>query len=185
MAGFIVDITKRYGNVTYEWGNRYIVNAADLTDASSVAAILVTGEKVIHSSFVEFIQARVATVAANDGNYITLPLTGFGEQVPDGLPLPAITTVNVEVQIAGFGRPGRKFYHPFLDPSYMSTVKEFSWLDGYLTTVFDAVIQMISDANDNGTPIVRDPDHEWLEAIAVQRLFGYHQFTKQSPRPAP
>lgn len=185
MPDYIVDITHQYGAVLYEWGNRYIVHANDLTDAASAVPLIVAQETLFHSEAVAYIQARVATVEANDGVYVTIPLGDFGQITDLAVPLPAITTVNIEVQVAGFGRPGRKYYHPFLSAAYGSTTVPFTWLNSYLEEVQNDVITMIDNLTTNGTPLVRDADHEWLQAVTVHRVFGYHQFTKQSPRPSP
>ena len=183
MPAFIVDITKRVGEVLYEWGNRYLVNGTDLTDAASAVAIIAAAESNIHSELVTFVQGRVATVTANDGVYVTVPLDLTG-QIATATPwLPPITTDNIEVLCEGLGRPGRKYYHPMLDCGQANTAAIFQWLGSYLTEVKDQVEQMINDCQDNGTPIIKNLDSGWLPQVSVQKSFGYHQFTKQSPRP--
>jgi hypothetical protein len=183
MPLFIVDITKSVNAGQFEWGNRYLINAADLTDASSAVAIVAGREAEFHGALVEFTQGRVATATPFDGEYNTVPLSLTGELLTSDALLPPITTINTEVRIAGFGRPGRKYFHPFLDLNFMSAVRPFCWLDTYVSDVLDKMVLMIGDMSDNGTPIVKDLDHEWLEVVVVQRAYGYHQFNKQSPRP--
>lgn len=179
MPAFIVDITKQHAVTLESWGNRYLVNAADLTDASSAAPIIASAEASFHFGGIEFVQARVATLTANDGVYVTIPLTNVGQMAVTGKTMPLFCTLDVVAHPSGFGRPLRKYYHTGFDDVFYDA--DFTYDDALLSTVFDNITQMVSDLNDNGTPWIKNTDHE-VVAIAVKTRVLSHQFTKASKR---
>lgn len=182
---FIIDYTKRHSVSQITWGNRYLVLATDLTEAISALDALTPLEVAVHQATVEILQARVATLAANDGLYVSVPLSEVGSVGETGPEMPAITTINVEMLAAGFGRPSRKYYHGFYGTSAMHLTVAQRWSDARVTAVRDAMLTAIGALQDNATPMC-DPDEQLItEAVIVQRLFGFHQFHKQSPRTPP
>jgi hypothetical protein len=179
---FIIDVIKRFGSVIHRWGNRYLVLAEDITAASETVPDIVAGEKAFHSQYVNFERARVSSAVANDTLYENVYLSGTGDIVPVNLALPAITTMNVIVPVSGFGRPSRKFYHLFVDASYMSTTNDQEWLGSLVGTCGEAMVTMQGSLLALDTPLVDPQQQLWTNNIIVDPLFGFHQFHKQSPR---
>lgn len=179
---FIIDFTKEHSVNLQKWGNRYLIRADDLTEAISAVPLFEDLERGAHSEGVAILQARVATVAANDGLYLNVPLDWVGTQATDDVILPLITTMNLEIIPDGFGRPSRKYYHPCVGPSLCSTTLFQQWLPTFLSDVRDAMIATITACNSNSTPLVDPDDQPLTEAVIAQRQFGFHQFHKRSPR---
>jgi hypothetical protein len=179
---WIVDVIKRYGNVIQRWGNRYIVQADDLTAAEDAVPIIVVAEKAIHSAYVNFERARVSSMVENDTLFTNLYLAGTGDVVVTTPALPAITTLNVIVPVSGSGRPSRKFYHTFFTSDQMSDVTPQEW-DGLLLPDFEtAVNTMILECETASVPIVDPQGQLWSQQAYAVPGFGFHQFHKQSPR---
>lgn len=179
MAIYIVDVSKLLQGTLQSWGNRYLINAGDLTEAASAAPIIVAAERAFHSESVEFTQARVATLAANDGLYLTLPQAGNGSRPVDGNVAPIQCCVRVDFQVSGFGRPSRKFYHTGCGTNEIDPGQR--WETAVLADTDAAVAQLISDLGDNGTFWV-DPQGQEVIQQSVKGLIAYHQFTKASKR---
>lgn len=182
MPAYIVDITKQHQTTLESWGNRYLVNAADLTDAASAVPIIVGQEKNIHFSNINFLQARVATFVANDGVYVTIPLDEVGQVPLTGKQMPLFLVVETVIQAAGFGRPMRKYYHTGFDDVHYDA--DFTYDDDFLDDVLTCQTQIIDLLSDNGTPWIKDLDHEATFAT-VRKLVLSHQFTKASKRNTP
>lgn len=179
---FIIDITKQHSVSQIKWGNRYLVRANDLTDASSAVGTLTALEIAVHQATVDLVQARVSTVESSNDDYLTIPLASAGSVGETGPEMPAITTINVEVVVAGFGRPSRKFYHGFYGTSAMHLTLPQRWSSTRETAVFEAMQEAIDLLSSNSTPLVDPDNQEWTTAVIVQRTFGSHQFHKRSPR---
>lgn len=180
MAIFIVDITKEYNN--QEWGNRYLVDAPDLGSAQDAGIPLAEQEKTFHSQAINFIQARVASLAANDGLYVTIPLSGTGALVVLNNLLPLQTVVMADIIVGGFGRPSRKYYHVGMDADSIHPTTPQHWATAILAAVDGGVAAMAPTIAALDLKLV-DPDgQDWTETVRVDPKFRYHQFHKQSPR---
>jgi len=180
MTLFNIDVTKVHSITRENWGNRYYVNAADLTDAASAAPIIVTGEKAFHFDNIEFLQARVSTVAPFDSSYVTVPLTGNGSKILTGKQMPLFLCMEVKFPVFGFGKPLMKYYHTGFDDVFYDA--DFTYDDTLLSDALTALQDMLSDLQTNGTPMVKDGDHEALLNPIVRTLVLSHQFTKASKR---
>lgn len=174
---FIVDVKKRYIGNLQPWGNRYIIRADDLTAAQAAGPIIAVAEKNFHSQAVEFLQYRVATLEANDGLYISAPITGFGDLVPDGVIIPIQTCVRVDFSVAGFGRPSRKFYHVCVGVGSTDDVQR--WDAATVEAVDDGVQSMLGALESAGVPMV-DPQDQTVTGNSVMFDYAYHQFHKRS-----
>lgn len=182
MTLFIVDVTKQHSITLQTWGNRYIVNASDLTDAASAAPIIADSESEFHFERVNFVQARVATVTANDGIYVTVPLTNVGQNPITGKEMPLFLTLDGVFQVSGFGRPLRKFWHTCFDDTFYDT--DYTYDDAFLSSARTSVITMIDNLETNGTPWVKDGDSP-IVAVTLKTHVLSHQFTKASKRTTP
>jgi hypothetical protein len=183
MTIFIVDITKQHSVNLMEWGNRYLVRATDLTEAASAVPFLTDLEAGMHQATVNILQARVRVFAPGVAPYISIPIDAAGTVGETGPEMPAITTINVQVVVAGFGRPSRKFYHGFYGTSAMHLTVSQQWTDTRVNAAQSLLQTAIADLGTNATPLVDPDDQEWTDAVIVRKVFGSHQFTKQSPRP--
>ena len=177
MALFIVDVKKRYVGNLQPWGNRYIVRADDLETAQTAGPIIAINEKLFHSEAVEFLQYRVATVAANDGLYVSAPISGFGSRLVDGIVVPIQVCVRVDFSVNGFGRPSRKFYHTCVGVGDGGDVQR--WDIGLVELVDDSLQTMLTALSSNGTPMV-DVDDQTVTGESAFFSYAYHQFHKRS-----
>lgn len=184
MAIFIVDITKQHQVNLMEWGNRYLVRATDLTEAASSVPFFTDLEQAVHQATVSIMNARVRLLDPGDNPYVSIPIDAVGLVGETGPEMPAITTINAQIVVAGFGRPSRKFYHGFYGTSAMSLTASQQWTDDRLNGLSGALLSAIEGLAGNATPLVDPDDQEWTEAVIVRKVFGYHQFNKRSPRPA-
>lgn len=180
MAVFIVDITKQHTTTLESWGNRYLVNAADLTDAASCVPIIANAEKEFHFDNISFVQGRVATFAPNDGLYNTIPLTGVGAKAVTGKQMPLFCTLDVVLRAEGFGRPARKYYHTGFDDTFYDN--DFTYDDTFLSDVLASVTGLIEDLSNNSTPWVKNADSAILPIPTIKTRVLSHQFTKASKR---
>lgn len=180
MALFTIEVTKSCTSQgILHYGNRYIVAASDLTNAALAVDPIVTNEKVFHSQAVGYLRARVSTLAEGDDSFVTIPLSGAGGRTVSGDNLPAILTVNVAIQVIGFGRPSRKYYHTVVGEADQASG---AWTSGYVDDVLAAMADMITDVSAVGVDL-SDPDGQaWTEAAVLGRC-GTHQFSKRSKRP--
>jgi hypothetical protein len=182
MSLFIVDITKQHSVSLQTWGNRYLVDTTDLTAASSAAPIIGAYEQTVHSEGVLILQARIATLEANDGLYVNVPMDLVGLLDAEDKLLPLITTINLEMVPNGFGRPSRKYYHPCVGMTYVSATLFQQWDTTFLAGIRDGFVTLIEDLIANDTPL-NDPDGQRLTNLVVaQRQYGSHHFHKRSPR---
>lgn len=182
MALFIVDITKRHHVTLQSWGNSYLIDAATLTNAASAVSIIQGAEAAFHFDVVDFVRARVATQAANDGIYTTIPLTGTGDQISSGKTMPLFLAMEAVFQTQSPGRPLRKFYHTgFDDPFYDD---DFTFDNDLIDDAFVALGQMITDLGDNDTTYVKAVSNA-ATLVSIEALVKSHQFTKASKRPTP
>lgn len=179
MALFIVDVTKQHAVTLESWGNRYIVNATDTTDAASAAPIIADGEAAFHFSNINFVQARVATVTPSDGLYVTIPLTQVGLKPVTGKEMPLFCTLDGVFVTSGLGRPLRKYWHTGFDDTFYDA--DFTYDDTFLSDARSAIVGMISDLTDNGTPWVKDGDSPVVGIVLKTHVLS-HQFTKASKR---
>lgn len=112
MPMFVIDIEKVLGSEF--WSNVYQVRANNMSDASSVGASIVTAERNIHCTPVNFTKMRVRTADPADDTYIINTLAGTGlRAVQNGL-LPLFNTLRADFN-AATGRPSRKYWRGVLD----------------------------------------------------------------------
>jgi hypothetical protein len=177
---FIVDVKKEDAFTHQSWGNTYLVKAADLTDAASAAPIIVAAEKLFHFDRINFTQARVASKAADDGVYVTIPTSGAGAQITTGKTMPLFLCLEGFFNVAGFGRPLMKYWHTGFDDVFYDA--DFTFDNTLMTDAFTAVSDMISDLSTNGTPWCKTLSAEVLTAPILRAEVKAHQFTKASKR---
>lgn len=179
---FIVDVTKEHGATLQQWGNRYIIQADDLTAAASAVSIIVPYEKDFHFNGVNFLQARVSTLVPDDGLYVTVPLTGTGTKAVTGKTMPLFCCMRADFLTLGFGRPSRKYYHTGFDDVFYDA--DFTFDDTYLSDTFGDLEAMIADLSANATDWV-DPQGDPITAPIIKTRVTHHQFKKASRRVSP
>lgn len=110
MAVYQIDIEKSYSpttGTTVYWTNVYYVNAADSAAATTTGNSIVTLEKTLHATTVNFTKMRVrlANLAVTPGTIV--PLTGTGGRTAN-TPLPLFNVLRIDFAVAA-GRPNRKY----------------------------------------------------------------------------
>lgn len=183
MPLFIVDITKEFTLNGQTWGNRYIVEADTIGDAGGAGVLIRDQEKRFHSTDVTITRQRVASLEADNPDYVTTPLSIACLTGPPSSPVvPIQTVVRVDISRTGHGRPDRKFYHVCVGVEQIDDVQV--WEAAYVTTIDGVMSDMITDCTDNGTPLCDTHGNLWVLATTFAK-FGYHQFTKASKRALP
>ena len=180
MALFNVTIKKRDATTRQSWGNRYILDAADL-DAANVSAndIILTREKAMHYETVEFLEVLVSSREAFDSIFVSTPVSGLGVLTIGGNQMPLFCVVEVAIAATAAGRPGRKFYHVGAGVDSVETA--LNWDNATLTAVTSNLGTMLSDLSTASTPMVL-PGGGTLETAIAYSDIRSHQFTKASKR---
>lgn len=181
MALFNINIKKRDHVTRIEWGNRYIINAADLATAEGTYAFIVAAEKLFHFDRVDFLQALVSTVVEGDPFFVSNVLTGTGAQITTGKTMPLFCTMDVTFGASGGGRPGRKFYHTLFDDVFYDA--DLTYDAALLSDADEALTELMADLVDNDTPLVSPGDILYTSVAVLPDVLS-HQFTKASKRAA-
>lgn len=172
MVRYQVDIEKAVG--AEFWTNRYLIEAADLDEASTLTGFLVTGERSFHQNTVEFTKARVMTWPESDGEFKIITLNDFGELAVTGGSLPLFNVFRVDLQVAS-GRPSRKYYR--------TPVMENDQIDGNVMTAKLASLTPLINAmiTDMEGALV-DPQGSSITSCAVAGRVGMRQLRRGSKK---
>lgn len=180
MAIFQIDIEKKAlaGVSTGEfWTNRYLVQAATLSDAVLYAPNLYNMERDIHTGATGFTKCNVRDVDPSTDIYSTIPLnfTGtYGGGIPEDL-LPAMLVMRVDLGVAT-GRPSRKYYHLMLGEGSQSNG---GWNAAVLADVGGNWTSLLAAA---GTALLCDPQGAEIVSAAPKLEVTVHQFRRGSKR---
>jgi hypothetical protein len=105
---WVADIEKMY--LGEYWTNRYIIAAASLVDAATVASQIVGAERAIHMLQVLFTRYRVSDGAPNTDVYQVNNLNSYGTvDAETQYILPLFNVCRCDFNVAGGGRPSRKY----------------------------------------------------------------------------
>jgi len=180
MALFIVDIKKAQHTTRENWGNRYIVQADDLSTARDCGFIIVEFEKEIHFDNIDFISLRTSTVTTFDSDFFSDPLSGNGGVLTDGNVMPLFCTLDMKLASSAGGRHGLKFYHTgFGSGTYDG---DFTYDDTYLDGALASFVSFQTGLVGAGGSLVSpDGSKTYTTATFVEQVMS-HQFTKASKR---
>jgi len=117
MPVFKVDIEKEYANEF--WTNRYFVEAPDMAEASDCAMFIVSAERAIHWTSVEFKKVRISDTIPETEVFNTIILNLPGQQVLGGDPLPLFLVARVDFSVQN-QRPSRKYLRGVLHEGAIS-----------------------------------------------------------------
>lgn len=132
--------TQKIINGQY-WTNRYLLDL-DGPESVSDAMILsvVASEKVIHSSAVGFVSARVSDDVIGTDNFRIFPLSGVGTQPVTGGTLPGWMTTRVDFGIS-FGRPCRKYYRSYVGEV---AIDGHVWIAEYVASIQTTLTDLLA-----------------------------------------
>lgn len=165
MPLWTVDIEKQLG--LEFWTNRYILNSADLASATAVGAQIVTAERTIHTTDVNFNRYRVADLDPLTDIFTITPigLTGGVTKSTDYLPLFNVLRVDFGVEQ---GRPSRKYLRL---PIQESQQVDFAFTPGFLafvqTNYVDAMLGISQYVDVDGQNIINGAPKE---SVAMRQL---------------
>lgn len=130
MPVFRIDVFKGWRNRDMEqaWSNSYEINSTDtvVSSLSDTALAIVAAERLLHVTFVEFLQVRISTWAEEAGgvydpaSFTTIPLTGTGSRDNGGGDVMDYNVTFTVKRVPGSGRAGRLFYRGVLLESEVS-----------------------------------------------------------------
>lgn len=175
MAIYKIDIEKSTsptsGSTVY-WTNVYHVNAPDLANAITVGNSIVTLEKTIHASSVNFTKMRVqnTSVLAQAGTIV--PLSGAGgRSVTNAAPLFNVFRVDFAVSS---GRPSRKYLR---GPVATADITNGALQSAIVTSIQNNYITPLIN-----TGVMTDPQGQGFVSGAVFPSVGMRQLRRGSKR---
>lgn len=113
MPRFIADVEKELGGE--RWTNRYMLDAATLTEAHGICQTIAATERNIHSTEVNFKTARTRDDNPGSDVYAVTTLTGAGARTAGTSRLPLFNVARVDFMVEA-GRPSRKYLRlPFYE----------------------------------------------------------------------
>jgi hypothetical protein len=172
MPLFSLDIEKRL-NGEY-WTNRYILDRTDLGAATNSGGDILAAERTIHASFVEFTKFRVSDTVVNTDVYQVIQVNAFGQRTQSQEYLPLFNVVRVDFNVAGGGRPSRKYLRLPID--------ELEQSKGILEPTYVAYIQAnYADVIAGYTSYV-DVDGQVIDSGRVSVNVGMRQLRRGSKR---
>lgn len=180
MTRFIVDIQKREHTTRQSWGNRWIIDCADLDVGISAGFALLDFEQAIHFDRVDFTNIRVSTQAEFDSSFISTPLVIEGLVASTGKVMPLFCTLSMNLLASGGGRHGLKFFHTcFDDVNYDG---DLTYDDSYIAGVVSSAADMFAALSGVDTTLVSPTGSHEYNNVAVNPFVTSHQFTKASKR---
>jgi hypothetical protein len=126
-----IEIVKRYQQE--EWANDYLVNAANMAAAESLAATFAAMERAIHFDAITFVYARVSTTAKFDRIFDHLVIDLPGQiALSSGIMLPLWNTLRVDFR-TNDSDPSRKYFRGCLSAAQVDN--NFKVIPARLTAV--------------------------------------------------
>src|SRR4029450_7030898 len=118
MAIFRVQVFKSLDSSDREWSNTYLCEADTIDTVAAVLPDVGDAEGQMHLDNVTVTRARVSDIEPDTDVFqiVTLGVLGTRGTAGDGDWLPLFNTVRVDIDVAGGGRPSRKYYRsPLLE----------------------------------------------------------------------
>src|SRR6184192_1675970 len=111
MPIFRAQIFKQLDGSEREWSNTYPVQATDIDAAVTAVAGIPNHERPLHGDNVTITRMRVSDIVPGTDVFVIVPvgLVGTAFSAADQEWLPLFNTVRVDIQVAGGGRPSRKY----------------------------------------------------------------------------
>jgi len=177
MPVFQIDVEKSFGSAF--WTNRYFVTAASIENAHEGAAIILDREVQFHREDIVFTKYRTRTVTEGDDVFIITPVSVSGAQAPSGPYLPLFNVARVDISVAGFGRPSRKFYRIGLCAG--DVIPGFGFDVSLRNLVASEMAQMITETNANAS-FLCDADVDLWDTPTVFTPIAMRQLRRGSKR---
>lgn len=131
---FRITIVKAYNNI--EWSNDWLTIDATMADAATRAAQLVTFERNLHLTVVNFLYYRVSTTLIGDRSFRHTGINAPGLRGASGEPLPLYCTVRMDMPTAD-SDPARKYFRLPVQETEQST----ALLLGTTVTALQNIVQ--------------------------------------------
>ncbi len=160
------------------WTNRYLIQAAELSDAVTIGGQIRAIERNTSYDFVALTKYRVSDMAEDTDVYSTITdnLVGARTTPSGGDDLPLFCRVRMDFNVAGGGRPSRKYFcPPILEGETTAEQLTAAALSFYLSTYIVPLITLGS---------LVDPDNQaWVNG-SVAKDIGMRQLRRGSKRRA-
>lgn len=178
MPLFQIDVEKEaFGNF---WTNRYFVTSTSIENAHEGAEVIWNFEAAIHREDITIVKARTRTTTVGDDVFIVEPLALPGGIPPSGAFMPLWNVVRVDIKVAGFGRPSRKFYRVGLCAG--DQIPGFS-IDASLVSIIQGEMDnLVPNTNAVGA-FLCDADTDLWDIPTVFSTIAMRQLRRGSRRP--
>jgi len=187
MSRFVIQTYKVIGTqVGREFTNAYLCEADDIDTVAAALGDLVDAEKACFLDVVTIVRARVSDQDPDTDSFVILntATSGTRNTLGAGSYLPLYNTIRVDINVAGGGRPSRKYYRSPI----METDQENGELVSSVVTAMDsAVNNIISVMSAASAPLV-DPDGQLLVSSSTRtavQMRQLHRKRKKTPAPTP
>lgn len=177
MPIFQVDIEKNY--ISNYWTNRYLLQAATISDARAAGMQIVDAERTFHKSWITFTKYRTRTVIEGDDAFITTPLNLAGTWDVAGDAWPLFNVVRVDLPTNGLGRPSRKYYRCGLSDG---NVNNAGVLAPDTVSLFTLTLSDLIEVLNSSSSLWVDPDNQIINSAVVFPQVGMRQLRRGSRR---
>lgn len=110
MPIFRAQIEKFHQYTSEYWVNRYFINAATIEDAAVSMNGIRDAERQLYTSFITVTKGHVDDMQPNTDVYLTPTWNMAGTRpAPTGQMFPLFVVARVDLTVAGYGRPSRKY----------------------------------------------------------------------------
>jgi len=181
MTMFRVQVFKTITGSDREWSNTYLCEAPDIDTVVAVLPDVLADEAQMHLDNVTVTRARVSdTVVGTDVfAIVTGNLIGSRGTAETGDWLPLYNTIRVDIDVAGGGRPSRKYYRsPVLESE-----NDGGFLAGATQTFFDTAVGQIITTFETGSAPLVDPDGQTLVTPHTSNRIQMRQLHRKRKKP--
>jgi hypothetical protein len=170
---FRITIEKYHASSGEYWVNRYHHGGSSMADAVTAGNALVAAELMVHHSSVLFTKFRVDDAVPNTDVFQTVPLNLNGNSGNTGDIMPLFVCARVDIEVAGGGRPSRKFFRGALTEQMVTGMKvEQLFVDQFKTRLNTAFT----------TLGLVDVDGQLWTSVAPSPIVGEHQLRRGSKK---
>lgn len=183
MAQFRVQSFKQLIGSDREWSNTYLVESPDLDTVAAVLSDLANQESHIFLDNVQVTRIRASDTTPETDVFTihTANITGDRGTAGDGTWLPLFNCFRVDCDVAGGGRPSRKFYRgPLLEAD-----QQAGFLDPSVITEIDTQVAQIIVIFSTGSCPWVDPDGQEVIAVHTQPKVQMRQLHRKRRKTTP